>query len=115
MSDHDEERPIAEDEASDWEIVSVDEPASARRSVVLSVRFSPHELRAVRDVAKSSGIAMGDVVREAVRRYLARRSSIVTTGYTTDHASANVLASSGIQTYGVGRTLEKNEVHAGSS
>lgn len=107
MREKEDERPIGDDEVDDWEIVAGPSPKS--RSTVLSVRFDPDELRAIRNAAAQAGVPMGDVVREAVRRYLPGTSSVASSGYSL-FATANVLGGSAVVTFGGGRAVDEEEI-----
>lgn len=100
--DDENERPLDEADVENWEAVS----PGARKplSAVLTVRFSEEELKRVRDVAKASGESMGDVVRQAVQGMLqVPVAQIRTMGWTTtESSSVNILARSGIVTFGDG-------------
>jgi hypothetical protein len=111
MKGEHEEQPIGEDELDDWEIVAAQ--PSKSRSIVLSVRFDPEELRAIRDAAARAGVAMGDVIREAVHKYLPSASSFATSGY-SQFATANVLGGSAVVTFGGGRDLDQEEILTGT-
>lgn len=95
-----------EAEMEDWEVVSpeVHQPLSA----VLTVRFTEEELKRVRDVARMAGDSMGDVVRRAVQQALeVSTAPILTMGWTTtERSTVNILARSGIVTFGDGRQYE---------
>lgn len=107
-----EERPLTEDEVGDWEVI---EPkSSTARSAVLTVRFSPEELRRIRDAAKSSRQSMADVIRDAVAAHLTGTAPIVSMGWSwsTGVGEANVLARSGLVTRGQGLQEQVGETPA---
>lgn len=104
-----EERPLAEDEVGDWE--AVEAGPSALRSAVLTVRFSPDELRTIRDAARASGLSMANVIRNATAAYLTGTSQIVSMGWSwsTGIGEASLLARSGLVTRGQGRQEDVEE------
>jgi hypothetical protein len=105
------ERPIAEDELEEWEVVEPEErkPLSA----VLTVRFSPEEMRRVRDAAKAANVSMGDIVRRGVQAYLKGASApVTTTGYATSWPGVevvNLLSRAKIATFGQGQAVERED------
>lgn len=102
-----EEGPLTEAEIEDWDSVEEKQPLSA----VLTVRFTPEEIRRLRDLAKESSSSMADVVRRAVGTYLAdTKTSIFLMGHTAVSGQANVLARSGIRTFGVGQDIEEEDL-----
>jgi hypothetical protein len=109
IGDSEEERPLTEDDIGDWETVEP-EPSPAR-SAVLTVRFSPEELRRIRDVARASGQSMAEVIRDAVTGYLTSRSTVLTMGWSwsTGIGEASILAQSGLVTRGQGLQEELEE------
>jgi hypothetical protein len=109
IGDSEEERPLTEDDIGDWE--TVEPEPSPTRSAVLTVRFSPEELRRIRDVARASGQSMAEVIRDAVTGYLTRRSTVLTMGWSwsTGIGEASVLAQSGLVTRGQGLQEELEE------
>ena len=97
-----EERPLSEEEIGEWETVEP-EPGTSR-SAVLTVRFSPQELRMLRDAAKALGTSMAEVIRSAVAGHLSTQSTIVSMGWgwSTGIGEAYILAKSGLVTRGQG-------------
>jgi hypothetical protein len=96
-----EERPIAEDEVEDWEVVEPEE-SKGSRTIVLSVRFNEDEMRGLRDLARESGGSMADVVRGAVSKYLwPQKGSLV---WTASHSRLSPGRVTG--TFGFGQDFE---------
>lgn len=104
-----EERPLSQEEIGEWEIVEPE--AGITRSAVLTVRFSPQELRRLRDAAKASGTSMAEVIRGAVAGYLSAESTVLSMGWgwSTGIGEAYVLAKSGLVTRGQGLQEEMQQ------
>ena len=93
-----DEKPIAEDEIGDWEVV---EATPGPRSVVLSVRFNEAEMTRLREEAAKTGASLSDVVRHAVRAYFEPSALPVSTGWS--EPNVNVVVRSGLVTFGTGQ------------
>jgi len=99
-----QERPLQANEIDQWEVVKSE--TEGPLSAVLTVRFSPDELRRIRDVAKYADKSMAEVIRDAVDAYIQRRAVIRSMGWgwSTGGGDANVVAVAGLVTLGQGQT-----------